>query len=112
MKLQGKRVAVLAENMYQEMELWVPVYRLREEGAEVRIVGHSKATGYASKSGYPVPVDAQAEAVSAVEFDAVVVPGGYAPDMMRRSPAGRSRENGSPPCTTKSGITRWNFTPS
>ena len=87
MKLQGKRVAVLAENMYQEMELWVPYYRLREEGAEVRIVGHSKATGYASKNGYPVPVDAQAEAVSAVEFDAVVVPGGYAPDMMRRSAA-------------------------
>lgn len=87
MKLQGKRVAVLAENMYQEMELWVPYYRLREEGAEVSIIGHGKATAYASKNGYPVTVDAQAEAVTAAEFDAVVVPGGYAPDMMRRSPA-------------------------
>jgi protease I len=87
MKLEGKRVAVLAENMYQEMELWVPCYRLREEGADVKVVGHGGAAGYASKNGYPVSVDVQADAVSAVEFDAVVVPGGYAPDMMRRSPA-------------------------
>ena len=87
MKLEGKRVAVLAENLYQEMELWVPYYRLREEGADVKVVGHGGATSYDSKNGYPVSVDVQAEAVSAVEFDAVVVPGGYAPDMMRRSPA-------------------------
>ena len=87
MKLQGKRIALLAENLYQEMELWVPYYRLKEEGAEVRVVGHGGATSYASKNGYPVTVNAQAEAISAVEFDAVVVPGGYAPDMMRRSPA-------------------------
>lgn len=86
MKLQGKRAALLAENLYQEMELWVPYYRLREEGAEVRVLGHGGATSYASKHGYPVAVDAQADGVSAVEFDAVVIPGGYAPDMMRRSP--------------------------
>jgi protease I len=84
MKLQAKRIAILAENMYQEMELWVPFYRFREEGAEVKVVGAGGATSYASKHGYPVPVDVQADAVSAVEFDAVVVPGGYAPDMMRR----------------------------
>ena len=87
MKLQGKRVAILAENMYQEMELWVPYYRLREEGAEVKVVGAGGATSYASKHGYPVTIDVQAEQVKAVEFDAVIVPGGYAPDMMRRHPA-------------------------
>jgi protease I len=87
MTLKGKRVAILAENMYQEMELWVPYYRLKEEGAEVKVVGAGGAKSYASKHGYPVNVDAQAEAVSAVEFDAVVVPGGYAPDMMRRHDA-------------------------
>ncbi len=87
MKLEGKRIAILAENMYQEMELWVPYYRLREEGAEVKVVGAGGAKSYASKQGYPVNVDAQAEQVKAVEFDAVVVPGGYAPDMMRRHPA-------------------------
>ena len=87
MSLKGKRVAILAENMYQEMELWVPYYRLKEEGAEVRVVGAGGAKSYTSKHGYPVAVDVQADAVSAVEFDAVVVPGGYAPDMMRRHPA-------------------------
>jgi protease I len=87
MKLQGKRVAILAENLYQEMELWVPYYRLREEGAEVKIIGAGGAGAYTSKHGYPVTVDAQAESVSAVEFDAVVVPGGYAPDLMRRHEA-------------------------
>ena len=87
MRLQGKRVALLAENLYQEMELWVPYYRLKEEGAEVKVIGHGGATSYASKHGYPVSVDAQAESISAVEFDAVVIPGGFAPDMMRRSTA-------------------------
>src|SRR5512147_2883383 len=87
MNLSGKRVAILAENMYQEMELWVPYYRLREEGAEVKVVGAGGAKSYTSKHGYPVNVDVQAEQVSAVEFDAVVVPGGYAPDVMRRHPA-------------------------
>ncbi|SRR6266508_696606 len=87
MRLQGKRIALLAENMYQEMELWVPYYRFREEGAEVRVIGAGGAKQYTSKHGYPVTVDAQADAVSAVEFDAVVVPGGYAPDMMRRHEA-------------------------
>ena len=87
MKLQGKRVAILAENMYQEMELWVPYYRLREEGAEVKVIGAGGAKSYTSKHGYPVNVDVQADQVKAVEFDAVIVPGGYAPDMMRRHPA-------------------------
>src|SRR3970040_875597 len=84
MRLKGKRIAILAENMYQEMELWVPYYRLKEEGADVKVVGAGGAKSYASKHGYPVNVDVQADQVSAVEFDAVVVPGGYAPDMMRR----------------------------
>jgi deglycase len=84
MKLQGKRIAILAENMYQEMELWVPYYRLKEEGADVKVVGAGGAKSYTSKHGYPVNVDVQAEQVKAVEFDAVIVPGGYAPDMMRR----------------------------
>ncbi|MBI2469373.1 MAG: type 1 glutamine amidotransferase [Candidatus Rokubacteria bacterium] len=87
MQLKGKRVAVLAENMYQEMELWVPYYRLKEEGAEVQVVGAGGAKSYASKHGYPVQVDVQAEQVNAVELDAVVIPGGFAPDLMRRSPA-------------------------
>jgi protease I len=83
MRLTGKKVAVLAENMYQEMELWVPYYRLKEEGAEVVLVGPDKKT-YTSKGGYPVTTERTSAEVSAKDFAGVVIPGGYAPDMMRR----------------------------
>jgi protease I len=86
MRLKGKKVAILAENMYQEMELWVPYYRLKEEGADVKVVAPEKKT-YTSKHGYPVNADVAAADVAAKDFDGVVVPGGYAPDMMRRYPA-------------------------
>ena len=87
MKLRGKRVAVLAEDMYQELELWYPLLRLREAGAETFVVGTGSADTYKSKLGYPVAVDVTAEQVNASEIDAVVIPGGYAPDLMRRYPA-------------------------
>jgi protease I len=87
MAIEGKRVAVLAENMYQELELWYPLLRLREAGAETFVVGTGSADSYTSKHGYPVQVDAVADQVSADDVDAVVVPGGYAPDLMRRYPA-------------------------
>lgn len=84
MKLVGKRIAVLAENNYQDLELWYPLLRMREEGAEVQVVGTGSATTYTSKYGYPVTVDVSADQVSADDFDAVIIPGGYAPDLMRR----------------------------
>jgi protease I len=87
MDLQGKRVAVLAENMYQELELWYPLLRIREAGAEAIVVGSGSADTYTSKLGYPVQVDVAADQVSAADFDAVILPGGYAPDLMRRYPA-------------------------
>lgn len=87
MPVAGKRVAVLCEQMYQEMELWYPVYRLREAGAEVRIVGPKADTEYKSKAGYPVKSDTAADAVRGADFDAVIVPGGWAPDYMRRHKA-------------------------
>ncbi len=86
MSLKGKKVAVLAEDLYQEMELWVPYYRLKEEGADVKLVGPEKKT-YKSKNGYPVTADVAAADVSAKDFDGVVIPGGYAPDMLRRHTA-------------------------
>lgn len=85
MKLVGKRIAVLAENNYQDLELWYPLLRMREEGAKVKVVGTGSGTTYISKYGYPVTVDVSADQVSADDFDAVIIPGGYAPDLMRRS---------------------------
>lgn len=87
MGLEGKRVAILAENMYHELELWVPLYRLQEAGAETVIVGTGSADTYKSKLGYPVEVDLAADQVNASDVDAVIIPGGYAPDLMRRYPA-------------------------
>ena len=84
MKLQGKKIAILAENNYQELELWYPLLRMREAGAEVSVVGMAGVAEYTSKRGYPVTVDVAAEEVSADDFDAVIIPGGYAPDLMRR----------------------------
>ncbi len=87
MGIQGKRIAILAENLYQEMELWVPYYRLKEVGGTVTIVGTGTAKTYTSKHGYPVNADVSADEVKEADFDAVVIPGGFAPDLMRRSAA-------------------------
>jgi protease I len=84
MELTGKRIAILAEDMYQELELWYPLLRMREAGAEVSVVGMPGVKEYHSKHGYPVEVDVAADEVSANDFDGVIIPGGYAPDRMRR----------------------------
>src|SRR2546428_9949259 len=84
--LAGMRVAILAETLYEDLELWYPYYRLREAGADVFIVGSGSAETYQSKHGYPVTVDAEADTVTASQFDAVIIPGGYSPDHMRRHP--------------------------
>ena len=86
MKLEGKRVAVLVENFYEDLELWYPVLRFREEGARVSIVG-PRAEKFTSKNGYPAQADLAIDQASAKDFDAVIIPGGYAPDHMRRTPA-------------------------
>lgn len=86
MELSGKRVAILVEDMYNEMEFWYPYYRMNEAGAKVTVVG-TGAKEYQSKIGLPAPGGVPAESVKAADFDAVIVPGGYAPDRMRRSEA-------------------------
>ena len=87
MELQGKRAAVLVEQMYQEMEVWYPVYRLREAGCKVTLVGPEAGQTYPSKLGYPAKSDKAAKDVSADDFDLLVIPGGFAPDYLRRNEA-------------------------
>lgn len=84
MKLAGKKIAVLVEENYQDMEAWFPIFRLREEGAEVVIVGTGSSTTYKGKYGYPITVDFSADQVHAEQFDGVVIPGGWAPDRLRQ----------------------------
>ncbi len=83
MKLEGKRIAYFVEDGFEDLEFWVPVMRLREEGAEVVIVGTGKSE-YIGKHGLKAKADVAAEAVSAAEFNAIVIPGGCAPDKLRR----------------------------
>jgi protease I len=87
MELQGKRAAVLVEQLYQEMEVWYPVYRLREAGCKVTLVGPEAGQTYPSKLGYPAKSDKAAKDVSADDFDILIIPGGYAPDHLRRCEA-------------------------
>jgi protease I len=85
-ELSGKKVAILVEKLYEDLELWYPLYRLREAGAEVHVVGPHTGS-FESKHGYPVKADLAAGEVRAADFDAVIIPGGYAPDHMRRHQA-------------------------
>ena len=86
MELKGKTVAILVEDLYQELEVWYPLYRLREAGAEVVVVGTGKKS-YKSKLGYEVQPNADINDVKAGDFDGIIIPGGYAPDILRRFPA-------------------------
>ena len=86
MSLKGKKIFILAEDLYQELEVWYPLLRLKEEGAEVIVVGSGRANQHTSKLGYPVNVDAKAGDLNGADCDALVIPGGYAPDHMRRYP--------------------------
>lgn len=83
--LEGKKVLILVEDLYQELEVWYPYYRLKEEGAEVFFVGTGRSKQYKGKYGYPLDEQKRVEEVSRESYDAVLIPGGYAPDMMRRS---------------------------
>jgi protease I len=83
MSLAGKKVGVLVENSYQELELWYPILRFREAGTEVKIIGPEAKKTYTSKYGYPAIADLSADKVNPSEFDAIIIPGGYAPDVMR-----------------------------
>src|ERR1700724_341187 len=85
MDLKGLRTAILVEQMYQEMEVWYPLYRLREAGCKVTLVGPEAGQTYPSKLGYPAKSDKAAKDVSADDFDILVIPGGFAPDYLRRS---------------------------
>jgi protease I len=85
MAIKGKKIAIMLAQEYQELEVWYPYFRLREEGAEVVLVAPAAGQTYKSKLGYPCQSDVAAGDVKAADFHAVVVPGGWCPDYMRRS---------------------------
>jgi protease I len=81
----GKRLAVLVEQKYEELELWYPVLRFREAGATVTLVGPEAGVTYPSKLGYPAKADIAAKDADMSQFDGLLIPGGFCPDYIRRS---------------------------
>jgi protease I len=82
--LSDRRVLILAADLFEDMELLYPLYRLREEGVHVTTAGVDRAP-ITGKKGYgPFQVDTTVEEVEEREFDALVIPGGFAPDKLRR----------------------------
>lgn len=85
MTLEGTRVAMLVDDGFEDLELWVTAMRLQEEGALVTMLGQEAGHSYRSKSGgLKAKADRGGAEVRADDFDALVVPGGWAPDRLRR----------------------------
>jgi protease I len=84
MTLQNKTILFFAGPLYEDLELWYPKIRLEEEGARTVVAGTGEKT-YQGKRGYPLTVDTSVDQITAADFDGLVIPGGYAPDIMRRS---------------------------
>ncbi len=80
-----KRIVALVDELYEDLELWYPRLRLQEEGWEVVVAGPEAGKQYAGKHGYPCKAEAAIPSISPRAFDALLVPGGFAPDKLRRS---------------------------
>jgi len=87
MPVAGKKAVILAADLFEDMELLYPLYRLGEEEVDVTVAGLEGAPVTGKKGHGPVPVDTTVDRLSAADFDALVIHGGYAPDKLRRSPA-------------------------
>ena len=87
MVLAGRKVLLLAADLFEDMELLYPLYRLREEDVVVTVAGLNDHPVMGKKGHGPVTVDTVVDGLAAQDFDGLVIPGGYAPDKLRRSPA-------------------------
>jgi len=87
MLLKDRKVVILMETLYNDREFWYPYYRLQEEGAETWVVGPKAGGEYRGKDGIVARADLGMHEAKESDYDAIVIPGGYAPDHMRRHPA-------------------------
>lgn len=84
--LKGRRVLAFVGDIYEDLELWYPKLRLAEAGAEVVVAGPDAGVTYQGKHGYPCVSDTSLDEVEPAGFDALLVPGGFMPDKLRRDP--------------------------
>jgi protease I len=84
--LENKKVLCLLDDEFEDLELWYPVYRVREEGAEVHFAGPEKGKKHIGKYGVPAVADLSFDEAESANYDGILVPGGWAPDKLRRYP--------------------------
>lgn len=86
MTVEGKKIALFVANEYEDLEAWYPYLRLKEAGVEITVIGSDNVEGDVaeSKHGYPIKIDKKAAQVDPKKFDGVIIPGGWAPDKLRR----------------------------
>ena len=83
-RIEGKRILMFVEDLYEDLELWYPKIRLTEAGAQVVVAAPQKGKVYRGKNGYPFKAQTSIDEVTDMEFDALVLSGGFAPDKLRR----------------------------
>jgi len=84
MLLEGRTALIFAGDLYEDLELWYPKLRLEEAGATVKLAGIQRGREYKSKHGYPCTSDVAVSDVDPGEYQALVIPGGWMPDQLRR----------------------------
>lgn len=82
----SQRILTLVDDVYEDLELWYPLLRLREAGHHVTVAGPAAGHLYKGKHGYPAKSEAAIEVMESAEFQGIVVPGGFMPDKLRRVP--------------------------
>lgn len=86
MKLKGKKIIALVHHEFEDLELWYPILRLREEGVVVHLAGEKAGEKYIGKYGVPAQSEVSFLEIKAKDYDGILVPGGWAPDKLRRFP--------------------------
>ena len=86
MPVEGKRVLILVDHDYEDLELWYPKLRLMESGVQVTVAGQQASECYRGKHGYPCIADAAIKEMNFADFDGILCPGGWMPDKLRRDP--------------------------
>lgn len=84
MRLKDKKVITVVDEEYNDLELWYPIFRLQEEGVTVHIVGPEAGKTYKGQAGLPAKTDFAYADIDAEDYDGILIPGGWAPDRIRR----------------------------